>query len=150
MQKGDLFLVDTEDFDRIKDICWYKNVNGIIQGHKGDDRVTLARVIMNCTPKERVKFIGGANSYYDCRKANLELSTHTKIMNDVFHHKIFKTNTSGIQGVSLHKPTNKWRAYIKINGKQIHLGLFDDIEDAANARHLAEKEYYGKTMEERN
>lgn len=50
-------------------------------------------------------------------------------------------NTSGHKGVSLIKKTGKYRAYIKINGKQIHLGHFDTIQEAIEAREKAEKLY---------
>ena len=33
-------------------------------------------------------------------------------------------HTSKHKGVSFHKPRDKWQAYIKINGKQKHIGLF--------------------------
>lgn len=38
--------------------------------------------------------------------------------------KLSKNNTSGIKGVSFHKPLNKWIAHIMINGKNKHLGYF--------------------------
>lgn len=41
--------------------------------------------------------------------------------------------TSGIKGVSLHKQSGKWRARIRIRGKQFHLGMFDSIEKAQAA-----------------
>lgn len=53
--------------------------------------------------------------------------------------KRFKTNTSGISGVSFIR--NKWRARIYVDGKEKHLGIFDKKEDAIFARVAAEKEY---------
>ena len=38
--------------------------------------------------------------------------------------------TSKYKGVSWHKNLQKWRAYIFLNGKQKHLGLFEDEEEA--------------------
>lgn len=38
--------------------------------------------------------------------------------------------TSGIRGVSFHKETQKWRAYITLNRKQIHLGVYNDMYEA--------------------
>lgn len=35
---------------------------------------------------------------------------------------LYAHNTSGYRGVSLDKRTKKWRAYVKINGKNIHIG----------------------------
>ena len=42
------------------------------------------------------------------------------------------------KGVSWHKRSNKWAAYIKINGKTKHLGYFNDLEEAISARLDAE------------
>jgi hypothetical protein len=53
-------------------------------------------------------------------------------------------NTSGIKGVHFHKNTNKWRARISIDGKQKHLGLFTNIEDAIQTRKRKAKEVFGE------
>jgi len=48
-------------------------------------------------------------------------------------------NKSGHCGVSLHKPTNRWRAHIMCDGVLMHLGLYDSIETAVAVRESAEK-----------
>lgn len=48
-------------------------------------------------------------------------------------------NTSGFTGVTKTK-NNTYRAYITINGKQKNLGYYKNLEDAVNARNIAEKE----------
>jgi hypothetical protein len=53
-----------------------------------------------------------------------------------------KNNKSGVKGVSWNKNTNRWRATIRINGRQLHLGLFDDLENAARAREAAELKHF--------
>jgi len=50
-------------------------------------------------------------------------------------------STSGINGVSYMKSRGKYRATIMVNRKQIHLGLFDTIEEAKAARAAADIEY---------
>lgn len=42
-------------------------------------------------------------------------------------------NTSGCIGVHWHKPRRKWQARVGIDGKQKHIGMFDDIEAAEAA-----------------
>lgn len=50
-------------------------------------------------------------------------------------------NTSGIIGVYWKKRNRKWLAQIKVNQKDIHLGLFDLKEHAVAARKAAEEKY---------
>lgn len=52
-----------------------------------------------------------------------------------------KNNSSGHIGVSRFEQNGKWHAYIGVSGKQCHLGFFDDIVDAIQARKLAEAIY---------
>lgn len=47
-------------------------------------------------------------------------------------------NTSGCVGVSWHKARKKWRAYIAAPAGVTHLGYFDDLVEAADARAVAE------------
>ncbi|WQZ00715.1 HNH homing endonuclease [Xanthomonas phage NP1] len=51
-------------------------------------------------------------------------------------------NKSGVQGVSWHKNTNKWQAQIEVGGKNIYLGVFNTIEEAAQARAEAKAKYH--------
>jgi len=53
-----------------------------------------------------------------------------------------RNSTTSVVGVSLHKPTGKYRAYISIKGKAKHLGLFDSVAAATAAREDA-SQYYG-------
>ncbi len=54
-----------------------------------------------------------------------------------------KNNTSGFKGISYYSDTKKYRAYITFKGKQYHLGLYDNIDDACAARKEAEEKIYG-------
>jgi len=47
-----------------------------------------------------------------------------------------------IKGVCWHKGTGKYTAQIAVNGKNIYLGVFASIEEAAHARKLAEEKYW--------
>lgn len=56
------------------------------------------------------------------------------------NRSLFSNNKSGHVGVSWYKITNRWRAAIMIDGKQITLGYFKDINDAVAAREKASAE----------
>jgi hypothetical protein len=42
-------------------------------------------------------------------------------------------NVTGIRGVSWHKASRKWRAFVRHNGRQIQIGVFADIAAAESA-----------------
>lgn len=54
--------------------------------------------------------------------------------------KVFSKKSSIYKGVSWHKSTNRWRAVIRINGKQKHLGTFLNDRDAHLAFEKANEE----------
>lgn len=52
------------------------------------------------------------------------------------------TNLLGVKGVQARN--GKFRAYITVNYKTIHLGTFSTLGEAINARQAAAKEYFGQ------
>ncbi len=46
-------------------------------------------------------------------------------------------------GVFWSNRLGKWAAQIQVNGKPRHIGLFGELAIAVEARHKAEREYYG-------
>lgn len=71
----------------------------------------------------------------DNRIVNLREATRQQNMQNVTLHK---HNRSGFKGVAWHTTRKKWRAYIFNGYKQTHLGLFETIEQAVQARKAAE------------
>lgn len=57
-------------------------------------------------------------------------------------------NTSGVTGVYLDRKSEKWIAYISIQRKRHHLGVFEKKEDAIKARQRAEQELHDPLIEE--
>lgn len=139
--KMEKFYFDREDLEKVKQYCWsINNNNGYLQGRNTNTgkMIRLHRLIINC-PKDKV--IDHANrNKLDCRKVNLRICT---VAENNKNKSIGKRNKSGVVGVSWHKRENKWRAYINVDNKHIHLGYFTDKEEAIKARLQAEKEYFG-------
>jgi len=65
------------------------------------------------------------------------------VTNSENHKNVKKqaNNTSGTTGVRMHNAAKKWVARIYDDGKEVHLGLFDNYEDAVSVRKEAEKKY---------
>ena len=55
--------------------------------------------------------------------------------------KLSKSCTTGHLGVIWYKPSQRWRVRISPEGQNIHIGMFDDYEEAVAARKAAEIKY---------
>ena len=74
----------------------------------------------------------------DNRLENLRLVTRQENMRNA---KIYNTNTSGVVGVTWKRDKQKWRAYVVVDYKQIHLGYFADWFEAVCSRMSANNQY---------
>lgn len=139
--KGEEFYFDLEDYDLIKNYCWSMiDLGYIVTNIKYDNKfhgVRMHRLVMNCPDDMDVDHI--FHNEYDNRKEFLRIVTESQ---NEMNQKIRINNTSGVPGVSLVK--NKWRARIRINNKDIHLGYFINKEDAIQARKQGEEKYFGE------
>ena len=92
--------------------------------------------MMTDVDPEQVDHINGFRT--DNRWSNLR--DVTRIVN-CQNARLSKNNQSGALGVMFHKASNKWLAKIGVGMKIVHLGVFDQFDDAAAARKAAEIEY---------
>lgn len=142
------FYFDLEDYKKIKGYYWMVNSDGYVGANTVEEDnkgIKLHRLIMDVMDKDwrkvQVDHIHGSESRNDNRKSNLRIvNTSQNQMNK----KLQSNNTSGVTGVSLNKNKTKWRARIKVNGKEKSLGEFVDFEDAVKARKDAERKYFGE------
>jgi len=63
--------------------------------------------------------------------------TNLRVVNN--QQNLFNTNA---KGYCFHKASNKYESKIGLNGKKIHLGLFDTADEARNAYLEAKKVYH--------
>ena len=135
--KGEEFYFDLEDYDLIKNHCWWINDSGYLISGKS---LRMHRLIMNVSNKNILIDHINHNTK-DNRKSNLRIVTNSQ---NSMNLKMPINNTSGAVGVSWSKLHNKWEAHISVNKKKKHLGLFDNFGNAVKARKEAEEEYYGE------
>ena len=129
------FVIDKEDYERVKKYTWSKNDKGYFLNRKG---YLLHRFIKNET-NENIVIDHINHLKYDNRKSNLRSCTQAQ---NSYNSKLCKRNTSGKTGVQWMKDRGLWRASITYLGKKIYLGDYSDIKDAISARTNAEDKYF--------
>lgn len=92
--------------------------------------------VYGCWPVRQIDHINGCKT--DNSISNLREVSHSQNGKNA---KRPSHNTSGFVGVGYHAKTKKWRSYIKVNQKNLHLGLFSQKADAIEARINAEVHY---------
>ena len=134
------------------------SVAGCIDKSDGYRRITIKGVLYqahrlvwlyhyNEWPEDQIDHIDGdkLNNHID----NLRVVTQQENRKN---QKIPRNNTSGVTGVYFAKHAKKWCARIQVDDKLIHLGYFDNFEDAVAARKAAEilygfHENHGRNMD---
>lgn len=136
------FVVDTSDLDVILNYGWYTHPDGYIRGFENGAHFLLHRKLMNAKDDEFVDHRNGIT--LDNRRCNLRICTNEQ---NAQNAKLQVNNTVGFKGVTIKRRKNGKLVYcasIGFNGKRIYLGEFYNIEEAINARIIAEKKYYGE------
>ena len=140
--KGTLFYVDLEDFEKIKEYTWALHHTGYIATHDDNHNwMLLHKLIMDDTENKYDIDHIKTEAKYDCRKNNLRIVTRSQ---NNSNKVLQKNNTSGVTGVHWDKSKKMWIAQIrkdKINYRIIQTKNYDE---AVAARKEAEKKYFGE------
>lgn len=140
------FYFDLEDYDKIKDYCWYEeiynNYHCLKTNIKNSDKYIRMHSLLGFKNYDHINRNPLDNRKENFRKASRLENGQNKSRNI--------RNTSGITGVYYHKKTNKWASKIGVNYKIIYLGEFLNKENAIKARLEAEFQYYGEFAPQRH
>ena len=143
---GKVALIDSCDFDLVKNHRWSLTRYGYAQAHCINDdgrygKMSMHRLIagLKRCDKREVDHINGIK--IDNRRSNLRIVSHSENMKN---SKKRKDNKSGYKGVSWSSMLNKWVAFISVEGKTKNLGMFLDKESAYKAYCDAALKYHGE------
>lgn len=139
---GEEFYFDLEDYDLIKNYCWWIDNHGYVVAYNINDSSNKYSTVLFHKLIKNGKYIDHINhDTKNNRKSNLRIVTASQ--NNMNSSKR-SDNISGVTGVSWHKGISKWRARINVDGNEIQLGYFVEFEDAVRARKEAEEKYFGE------
>jgi hypothetical protein len=149
LTQGHTAIVDDEDFEIWGHIKWCAVVRPksrtvyAVRYVRPDDEGTrsrlLHRVILNAPRGVEVDHIDG-NGLNNC-KSNLRLD-YTRQNNQNRAKQV--NNKSGYIGVSWSKSASKWQAFVKLDGKNRYVGVYEEATDAAKARDAEARRLHGE------
>lgn len=131
------FIIDLTDLEVVQNYTWNvcKTTNGKLYVRNSLMNVTLHRYLLGANPNKVVDHING-DTLNNCR-SNLRECTHIQNMQN---QRLRSNSSTGVKGVTL--CGRKYRATICVNKKDIHLGIYETLEEAKEVRLNAEREYF--------
>ena len=149
LTQGKFALVDDDKFEELNKYKWYawyeKCTNSFYALRnttvkKGKQTIVrMHRLVSNTTGEMVVD-----HEDHDTLNNQLHnLRTVTKAQNNM-NVKLRSDNTSGVTGVSFIEKNSRWKARIRKNRIDIHLGYFSNKQDAIQARKAAEEKHFGE------
>lgn len=148
LTQGKVALVDDADFERLNQFKWFAAFGGGIEFYA--KRMTIIEGKRKVLRMHRV-ILGLMDNPICCdhidgnglnnQRNNLRLCTRQENNRNVSSRR---DSISKYKGVSSYKKSKKWRSFISVDGKYIHLGYFHSEKDAALAHNEAALKYHGE------
>ena len=149
LSRGEFAIVDNFDFKTLSNYRWSatsacrKNGTYAFRNMKLDvnkwDNILMHRQILGLNKGDKFDVDHKNGNGLDNRRRNIRICT--RIQNSV-NQKPLKYKK--YKGVSFHKKSELWRAYICPNKKMISLGYFKTEEEGALAYNKKAKELFGE------
>ncbi len=146
LTQGKYAIIDIEDYEKVSAHKWsacYEKGNQSFYARtniKVGEKIIierLHRLILSAKKGEIVDHINGDT--LDNRRCNLRFASAAE---NIRNSRRRITNTSGFKGVYWNTQARKWQADIRVLGKKIYLGRYDDPKEAHEAYCAAALKYH--------
>lgn len=130
-------FVDDEDYAYLNQYKWYtQKTQGKFYARRrtGKDKVYMHQELLSVSLVDHIDRDGLNNQRYNLRESNSKGNARNRGLS--------KSNTSGFKGVVWYK--GKWEARIRVDGKTLRLGSFDDPLLAAMLYDNTANELFGE------
>lgn len=151
LTQGKLALVDDADYEWLNQFKWYADRDSrggdfyavrnspMVNGKR--HLISMARQILGLERGDKREADHEDCNTLDNQRDNLRICTRHQ--NTMSRSPNQKPTTSQYKGVHWFKSTKRWYACIKVSGKQIYLGYYDDEVTAAMAYDLVARKAFG-------
>lgn len=145
---GKFALISPQDLEKVSGHTWYAlespstcyaYMSERIGPNKWKNRYMHAMILEGSSRTLHIDHIDGDG--LNNTRENLRLVSPS--LNGANRQRINRNNTSGYIGVTWDKQRGFWRAQVHVHGKHIALGCFHSAEEAARARDVGARKYFG-------
>ena len=136
---GDHFEFSIEDYETISELPIHINCGGYPMTKIDGKDCLLTHYLIGVSDDIFVDHIDG--NPRNNRRENLRFASSAENARNM---ALKSSNTSGFKGVSYFRSRQKYRATIKVDYKQHHLGYYERAEDAARAYDEAARYFFGE------
>ena len=146
LSQGQIALVDAADFEWLNQHKWYARkewntwhaFRNVVRDDGEKRIVAMHRQLMGFPPCDvDHEDLDGLHNW----RLNLRRATRAQT---VMNRRARSDNKAGLKGASLDPWTGRWKAAIKVNGKQVTLGRYDSAEEAHAAYVVAARSAFGE------
>jgi hypothetical protein len=133
-------FVDDNDYPSISRYRWIVTKNGYAAASIGGRLMLMHRYILHAVNDQQTDHAN--HNRLDNQRSNIRICTVSENNRNMPRNR--KNNKSGFKGVSLHSLSGKYEARIKFDSLKYQIGLFDDLETAAEAYDDAARILFGR------
>lgn len=136
--------IDAEDYQLISLHKWRVNASRdgkLYASATINGKLTLMHRYLKGATDRKTQIDHIDNDGLNNRRNNLRVCNHSA---NNCNKGVIKSNTSGYKGVSWHKRSRKWEAYIAKDSKKTTLGYFTEVKEAAKAYNGAALVFHGE------